>query len=600
MLRNCSEEFVSQSMSRKFLDTIEELLMSPRTSPVVRERLMDVIAAAAYASQSNKNDRGGFRGLWRRVKPIDKPDEGMPFSVDDPILNPPVINPRSSQYGSPIHSPEPVLPPEAIPPASPPPPVTPSSHMRRKSPTRNRITPHDEDVRRLLQECKIGQGNAGVLSQALFHAKPESFKKDPVVREFYRKCRASQELIYAQIPWVTVEAENSNVAGTTKGSEYTQLLDVISAANGELLEVLKQYEDMDRVATKRKAEYRSMKEIRSNSREHQDLSEQQRCLSLEQHYSPSAPRDPFPPPSIRNSSSHLSLDSRHSPRHDSSHDSDTLLAPPTPVTHGSPSSSPAQFSVRSRSSSLVNIDSRETNGVYSSPNPESVEFNFPGSVHQTSNDDTLMSVGDVKDQCYVLLREIMAFSPQKKLLTQLSGADAQHMIDFLTELLEDQSTAPYDRTRILHLSSKLAKSAQVFPSVFELVDVQCDLINPFVEGGYGYIYKGEHGGRSVCVKAVRRFDGDVDQRTLRVSILTPWLGLGPNLDIKAHAGELIIWAHLSHPNILPFQGIFLSNEQSPRVCIVSLWMENGDLQQYLKTFPDSPRTPLVCSMLRSH
>lgn len=70
--------------------------MNPKTSPVVRERLLDVIAAAAYASQSStcligcvatnfeahtslekdsKNDRDSFRALWRRVKPIDKPDE---------------------------------------------------------------------------------------------------------------------------------------------------------------------------------------------------------------------------------------------------------------------------------------------------------------------------------------------------------------------------------------------------------------------------------------------------------------------------------------------------------------------------------------------
>jgi hypothetical protein len=50
MLRNCSDVFVSQSMNRKFLETIEDLLTSPKTSPVVRERLLDVVAAAAYAS----------------------------------------------------------------------------------------------------------------------------------------------------------------------------------------------------------------------------------------------------------------------------------------------------------------------------------------------------------------------------------------------------------------------------------------------------------------------------------------------------------------------------------------------------------------------
>lgn len=106
MLRNSSELFISQSTTRKFLDTLEDLLTTPKTSPVVRERLLNVVAAAAYASgNSNLNcayifsyppdyvqslekdpkaDRDGFRGLWRKVKPLDKPDEVGLFVYFDP------------------------------------------------------------------------------------------------------------------------------------------------------------------------------------------------------------------------------------------------------------------------------------------------------------------------------------------------------------------------------------------------------------------------------------------------------------------------------------------------------------------------------------
>ncbi|KAJ7751181.1 hypothetical protein B0H14DRAFT_3602820 [Mycena olivaceomarginata] len=51
MLRNSSDTFISQSTSRKFLDTLEDLLTS-RTSPVGRERVMDVLVAAVYAHGS--------------------------------------------------------------------------------------------------------------------------------------------------------------------------------------------------------------------------------------------------------------------------------------------------------------------------------------------------------------------------------------------------------------------------------------------------------------------------------------------------------------------------------------------------------------------
>lgn len=54
MLRNSSEVFIWQCTSRKFIDTLEDVLTSSRTSPVVRERLMEVLAAAAYASSSSE------------------------------------------------------------------------------------------------------------------------------------------------------------------------------------------------------------------------------------------------------------------------------------------------------------------------------------------------------------------------------------------------------------------------------------------------------------------------------------------------------------------------------------------------------------------
>lgn len=55
MLRNSSDTFISQSTTRKFLDTLEDLLSSSKTSPVVRERLLEVVAAAAFASGKSES-----------------------------------------------------------------------------------------------------------------------------------------------------------------------------------------------------------------------------------------------------------------------------------------------------------------------------------------------------------------------------------------------------------------------------------------------------------------------------------------------------------------------------------------------------------------
>ncbi|KAJ8083243.1 hypothetical protein PM082_009115 [Marasmius tenuissimus] len=87
MLLNSSNTFIGQSTSRKFLETLEELLLNSRTNPGVKKRVLEVLAAAAYANEGKKDN--GFCGLWKKVKPHDKSDEGMPFDTDDAMFNPP-------------------------------------------------------------------------------------------------------------------------------------------------------------------------------------------------------------------------------------------------------------------------------------------------------------------------------------------------------------------------------------------------------------------------------------------------------------------------------------------------------------------------------
>ena len=47
------------------------------------------------------------------------------------------------------------------------------------------IVPFDEDVRRLLQECKIGRGNAALLSEALAFAQPKDLTEKDIIKVRY-------------------------------------------------------------------------------------------------------------------------------------------------------------------------------------------------------------------------------------------------------------------------------------------------------------------------------------------------------------------------------------------------------------------------------
>ncbi|KAL7278621.1 hypothetical protein ACG7TL_007622 [Trametes sanguinea] len=330
MLRNCSGKFVHYCESGKFLDTLEDVLGSSRTSPVVRERLLEILAAAAYMNSTD----GGFKALWRKVKPADKPEEGIPFDNDDAMFYP--ATPRHSPPSRPHSQPRVHHDQQGATPQRPPPTVTPGKTRS----SRNRVIPPEEDIRRLFQECKVGQGNASLLSESLTYAKPEDLKSKDIIKEFYARCRASQELISAQIPWAAAQAEKSREAraradpkpregrhsverdrtpsspkkdkpDTEHLTTEEKLLAAILKANEELLEALRQYDDLERVGIERDAQERSKKEIRMDrSRLQYDESENSYYLepgqathsgagaSSSRSPSPSPSASPSPAPSL--------------------------------------------------------------------------------------------------------------------------------------------------------------------------------------------------------------------------------------------------------------------------------------------------------------
>ncbi|KAI9461993.1 hypothetical protein BJY52DRAFT_1185334 [Lactarius psammicola] len=318
MLRNSSEIFVHQCMKSKFMDTLEDVLTSQRTSPVVRERLLDVLAAASYASSvtSSKNE-SSFRLLWRKVKPPGKPDEGVPFDPDDAMFNPP--SPRRSSAFSPTPSYPPVHPQslqsptvpnvqhQTPPPPQPQPPQTQTPQQptrpKREAPNQGllqRVIPPEEDMRRLLQECRFAHGNAQLLSEALTYASPEDLREKDIIKAGTRSILGENDLIAAQIPWATAGADRSRAAreaqqlqqqrtikrrnspngpgtptikphrqkqgnGEDSPVELTpeeQLLGALLEANGALTSVLRDFDDIERIGIERETLERSRQEVR--------------------------------------------------------------------------------------------------------------------------------------------------------------------------------------------------------------------------------------------------------------------------------------------------------------------------------------------------
>ena len=177
------------------METVESVVVSRTTSPVVRERLIDVLAAAAFTFRKE-----GFQSSWKRVRPPNKPEDGIPFDTQDAMFDPTMQGHRARTHASPTPQVTPVNTPHS--------PHTsrirsrrqdsdqghgnrPPGHRERElpQPPRRRdreYIPPDEDMRRLFEECDVALYNTRILNEALAYTTPDSFRSDPLIKVWMR------------------------------------------------------------------------------------------------------------------------------------------------------------------------------------------------------------------------------------------------------------------------------------------------------------------------------------------------------------------------------------------------------------------------------
>ncbi|KAJ6509033.1 kinase-like domain-containing protein [Mycena sanguinolenta] len=162
-----------------------------------------------------------------------------------------------------------------------------------------------------------------------------------------------------------------------------------------------------------------------------------------------------------------------------------------------------------------------------------------------------------------------------KLFLSCRGAVAQQLLDLLQDLLELHDLrfrAPLSKARFFKALLRLSAACGLHPTCFTLNGVE-KVGRQVAGGGFGDIWKGLVGGQIVAIKSLRQFaDDDV------------------KVSLKKLGHEAVIWRQLSHPNLLPFFGLYTFEH---RLCLVSPWMENGDLKLFLSNAPDTDRVSLI-------
>lgn len=66
--------FLRETGGRKFMDAVEDVVTNPKTEPVVKERILDVLGSAVF-EYTGKDRKHPYAVMWRKLKAKTAPDQ---------------------------------------------------------------------------------------------------------------------------------------------------------------------------------------------------------------------------------------------------------------------------------------------------------------------------------------------------------------------------------------------------------------------------------------------------------------------------------------------------------------------------------------------
>ncbi|PBK98589.1 kinase-like protein [Armillaria gallica] len=134
---------------------------------------------------------------------------------------------------------------------------------------------------------------------------------------------------------------------------------------------------------------------------------------------------------------------------------------------------------------------------------------------------------------------------------------------------------------LLKTSLKLTRTHDCVPRCLMLRGFRKTGDRAFALGHFGELWRGEVEGVEVAVKQGRIFTSDNNVKKV----------------LRQLRREAIIWKQCDHPNVLPFYGIYRDAAPST-YCLVSPFMVNGSLRQYMNKTDDPDRHRLALDITR--
>ncbi|KAH7912276.1 kinase-like domain-containing protein [Hygrophoropsis aurantiaca] len=174
----------------------------------------------------------------------------------------------------------------------------------------------------------------------------------------------------------------------------------------------------------------------------------------------------------------------------------------------------------------------------------------------------------------------MAFLNQRK-------SKAQTLVNLLQAIL-DLNTPDLKRSRSLILSAAtdLSEIHGVHPQCLNIAGVHFETQ---VSGGYfADIWKAK----------IEHVSGEEAPSSTSAVAIKVARNVGVDNTNKAYAKQALLWRQLMHPCVVPLYGVYHWPDKNPLPCLVSPWMDNGTILEYLKQNPQEERQPLVLDVAR--
>ncbi|KAF9789584.1 kinase-like domain-containing protein [Thelephora terrestris] len=156
----------------------------------------------------------------------------------------------------------------------------------------------------------------------------------------------------------------------------------------------------------------------------------------------------------------------------------------------------------------------------------------------------------------------------------VSEPEIKRLVNDMDQRLENQTMSDKERRRLFNELCKTCSRRRVIPDSMYIPDRSNEATVEYT-GGFATVSRSAYGGHQVAIKVI-----NVYTNTL-------------NTTRSGFCREVVAWKHLRHPNILPLLGVTFDDDY---FSMVSEWMDNGNINEFILKDPDANRTALLADV----